>query len=130
MEMIADAIRQAQALARKAQKATYDGRCTVTERRKEKDPKTKITTEKEVDVLADEPCRLSYSSVNAVDQTESAAKTAQVTKLFLSPDKQIKPGAKITVTQAGITRTFECSGVAAVYPTHQEIVLKLSERWT
>ena len=94
-----------------------------------KDPKTKITTEKDVAVLEDEPCRLSYSSVSAVDQTESAAKTAQVTKLFLSPDVQIKPGAKITVTQAGAVRTFECSGVPAVYPTHQEIVLKLAERY-
>ena len=127
--MIADAIKQAQALARKAQEATYDGRCTVMEHQKVKDPKTKITTGKEVTVLEDEPCRLSYSSVSAVDQTESAEKTAQVTKLFLSPDVQIKPGAKITVIQAGVVRTFECSGVAAVYLTHQEIVLKLAERY-
>lgn len=80
-------------------------------------------------VLEDEPCRLSYSNVSAVDQTETAAKTAQVTKLFLSPDVQIRPGARITVTQAGITRAYECSGVPAVYSTHQEIVLKLSERY-
>lgn len=53
---------------------------------------------------------LSYSNVSAVDQTETAAKTAQVTKLFLSPDVQIRPGARITVTQAGITRAYECSG--------------------
>ena len=46
--MIADAIKQAQALARKAQEATYDGRCTVMEHQKAKDPKTKITTEKEM----------------------------------------------------------------------------------
>ena len=49
--MIADAIKQAQALARKAQEATYDGRCTVMERQKVKDPKTKITTEKDAVVL-------------------------------------------------------------------------------
>lgn len=84
---------------------------------------------KDVVVLEDEPCRLSYSSVSAVDQTESAAKTAQVTKLFLSPDVQIKPGAKITVTQAGVTQNYKCGGVAAVYSTHQEIVLQLSERY-
>lgn len=106
--MITDAIKQAQALAREAQEATYDGRCTVMEHQKLKDPK---------------------SSVSAVDQTESAAKTAQVTKLFLSPDVQIKPGAKITVTQAGVTQNYKCGSVAAVYPTHQEIVLQLSERY-
>ena len=49
--MIADAIKQAQALARKAQEATYDGRCTVMEHQKLKDPKTRITTEKDVVVL-------------------------------------------------------------------------------
>ncbi len=127
--MITDAIRQAQALVRKAQEETYDGKCTVTEKMKIKDPKTKITVEKDMTVLEDEPCRLSYSNVSAVDQTETAAKTAQVTKLFLSPDVQIRPGARITVTQAGITRAYECSGVPAVYSTHQEIVLKLSERY-
>lgn len=127
--MIGDAIKQAQALARKAQEATYDGRCTVMEHQKVKDPKTKITTEKEVAVLEDEPCRLSYSSVSAVDQTESAAKTAQVTKLFLSPDVMIMPGSKITVMQSSVTRDYEASGVPAVYPTHQEIVVKLSERY-
>lgn len=44
--MITDAIKQAQALAREAQEATYDGRCTVMEHQKLKDPKTRITTEK------------------------------------------------------------------------------------
>lgn len=127
--MIADAIKQMQAMARKAQEETYDGKCTVTEFQPIKDSRTKITSEKEVVVLEDEPCRLSYSNVSAVDQTEAAAKTAQVTKLFLSPDTQIKSGSKITVTQAGITRAYECSGVPAVYPTHQEIVLTLSERY-
>nr|DAH43936.1 MAG TPA: head closure knob [Caudoviricetes sp.] len=127
--MIADAIKQAQALARKAQEATYDGRCTVTEYQKVKDQKTKITAEKETTVLEDEPCRLSYSNVSAVDQTESVAMTAQVTKLFLSPEVQIKPGSKITVNQSGVTMCYESSGVAAIYPTHQEIVLKLAERY-
>ena len=74
--MIEDAIRQAQELAKKAQQATYTGRCTVSEYRKVKDPKTKITSEKSVAVLEDQACRLSYSSVSAVDQSDTAAKTA------------------------------------------------------
>lgn len=74
--MISDAIKKMQAMARKAQEETYDGKCTVTEFQPIKDPKTKITSEKEVVVLEDEPCRLSYSNVSAVDQTEAAAKTA------------------------------------------------------
>lgn len=80
--MISDAIKKMQAMARKAQEETYDGKCTVTEFQPIKDSRTKITSEKEVVVLEDEPCRLSYSNVSAVDQTESATKVAQVTKLF------------------------------------------------
>ena len=127
--MIEDAIRQAQEFAKKAQQATYTGRCTVSEYRKVKDPKTKITSEKSVAVLEDQPCRLSYSSVSAVDQSDTAAKTAQVIKLFLPDQVEIKAGAQITVTQNGITRAYEAAGVSAIYPTHQEIVLKLSERY-
>lgn len=44
--MIADAIKQAQALAREAQEATYDGRCTVMEHQKLKDPKPELQQKK------------------------------------------------------------------------------------
>ena len=118
-----DAIRQARMLARKMQEELYDGRATVTESQKVKDEKTKLTSTEEVIVLEDEPCRLSYSNVSTTDQTESVAKTSQIIKLFMSPETKIKPGAKITVTQAGVTETYECSGTPAVYETHQEIIL-------
>ena len=104
--MIADAIKQARALARKAQAATYDGTCTVTEYQRVKDPRTKITSEKEVVVLTDEPCRLSYSSVSAVDQGETVAKTAQVTKLFLSPDARINAGVVSRQCMLRIRRSY------------------------
>ena len=89
--MISDAIKQARVLARKAQEATYDGICTVVEYQKVKDHKTKMTTDKEVVILEREPCRLSYSNISAVEQTESAAKTAQITKLFLSAMPVCRP---------------------------------------
>ena len=98
-------------------------------KRQVKDEKTKLTSTEEVIVLEDEPCRLSYSNVSTTDQTESVAKTSQIIKLFMSPETKIKPGAKITVTQAGVTETYECSGTPAVYETHQEIILKLAGRY-
>lgn len=120
-------IERARAGARQAQELLYDGRATVKEQKKVKDPKTKIMHEQDVIVLENEPCRLSYSTVSAADQTESVAKTAQIITLFLSPETHISPGAEITVTQAGATATYECSGVPAVYATHQEMVLTLKE---
>lgn len=116
------------AAARKALESTYDGVANVTEHHKITDEKTKLTFYKDVTVLENQPCRLSFSNIMAVIQSEAAA-TAQTVKLFISPDVTIKPGSKITVTQSGVTTEYTYSGVPAVYPTHQEIILKLFERW-
>ena len=49
------------------------------------------------------------------------------TKLFISPEVEIKPGSKIVVTQNGVTTEFSNSGKPAIYTNHQEIMLKLFE---
>ena len=80
-------------------------------------------------VLEGQPCRLSFKQSNPAQQTESAASIAQVIKLFLAPEATVRPGSKVTVSQDGVTADYKCSGVPAVYSTHQEIVLELFERW-
>jgi hypothetical protein len=119
-----DAARKA---ARKAQESLYDGVCTVTERQKVKDERSKLTDFKDVVVLENQPCKLSFKTLAATSQTESAANITQQTKLFISPDISINAGSKITVTQDGVTTDYTCSGVPAVYPTHQEVILELFE---
>lgn len=86
-----------------------------------------LTKSIEKKVLENQACKLSYETVKQADQTEAAANVTQVVKLFVSPDVSIRPGSKITVTQAGVTADYTYSGVPAVYPTHQEIVLELYE---
>lgn len=115
--------------AKKAIESTYSGVVTVTEHKKVKDPVTKLTEESDAIVLENQPCKLSFENVKAAVQSDSVASVTQVTKLFLPPDVRIKAGSKITVTQAGVTTNYACSGVPAVYPTHQEIVLDLFESW-
>jgi len=115
--------------ARKAIEATYTGSFTVTERKKETDAKTKLTKTKPVIVLENQPCKLSFETLNATVQTDSAASVTQRVKLFLSPDIVIHPGSKLTVTQNGVTADYQGSGIPAVYPTHQEIILEPFERW-
>jgi hypothetical protein len=78
-------------------------------------------------VLENQPCKLSFKTLAATSQTESAANITQQTKLFISPDISINAGSKITVTQDGVTTDYTCSGVPAVYPTHQEVILELFE---
>ena len=69
------------------------------------------------------------STITATVQTDTAAALSQGVKVFLSPNVSIKAGSKLTVTQNGVTTAYKSSGVPAVYPTHQEIILTLFERW-
>lgn len=124
------AIEAARKAARKALESTYEGKVTVTEYRKITDEKTKLTSHKEVVVLQDQPCKLSFEKLDTAVQGESAASITQAVKLFLSPDIIIiKPNSKLTVTQAGVTTSYTNSGIPAFYVTHQEIPLELFERW-
>ena len=123
-------IQAAQKAARKAIEATYFGTLTVTEMQKVKDERSKLTKDVEVVVLEKHPCRLSFETLKAAVQSNSAATITQVTKLFVSPDISIRAGSKITVSQDNVTTDYTCSGVPAIYPTHQEIILELFERWT
>lgn len=123
------AIRAAQEAAREAIEATYFGMMTVTEMQKVKDEKSKLTNKEPVVVLEDKPCKLSFETLKAAVQTDTAAAITQVIKLFVSPDVTIRAGSKITVTQDGVTTDYTASGIPAVYATHQEIMLELFERW-
>lgn len=105
------------------------GRATVLEYREVFNPDTYLTDFKEVVVLEDQPCKLSFKTLDTTTTTGNVAVMTQGVKLFLSPDVSIKPGSKITVTQNGVTTEYSSSGVPAKYPTHQEIMLKLFERW-
>lgn len=123
------AMQAAQKAARKAIESTYTGVMTVSERQSVKDPNTHITSTKEVVVLENQPCKLSFETIAATVQTDTAAALSQGTKVFLSPDVSIKAGSKLTVTQNGVTIAYKSSGVPAVYPTHQEIMLELFTKW-
>lgn len=115
--------------ARKAIERTYKGAVTVTKHQKVKDEITKLTNYQDVIVLENQPCKLSFEKITTAVQSESAASIAQTTKLFLSPNVVIKPGSKLTVTQAGVIADYSCSGIPAVYDTHQEIILDTFKDW-
>lgn len=124
-----DAVKAAQAAARKAIEATYFGTLTVTEMEKIKDASSGMTKLEPKVVLEGQSCKLSFETLKAASGAEPVSAVAQVAKLFVSPDVIIKAGAKITVMQDGRTMDYACSGIPAVYGTHQEIVLELFERW-
>lgn len=124
------AVAAARKAARKAIESTYEGVCTIVERRDMRDEVTKITRKnEEVPVVENQPCKLSFEKLNAVVQTDTAAKLTQGTKLFIAPEIKIKPGSKIIVEQNGTTTEYSASGEPAVYFSHSEYMLELFKGW-
>ena len=123
--MINDAIRQAQRMHRKAVEATYDGTCRIYGMQSVKDPVTKVTRQEETLVQDGIACHLSYSSTALAAGSDTVTGVAQTIKLFLEPEPVVPPGSRIEVTQQGRTESYAQSGKAAVYSSHQEILLEI-----
>ncbi|WP_218970978.1 hypothetical protein [Cytobacillus solani] len=109
---------------RKAIERLYKGVCTIKEFQSIKDPITHITSNKEVPVLENQPCKLSIEKQTSATNTNGPAIIAQSTKLFLAPEIIVKAGSKIIVSQHGKTNEYARSGEPTVYMDHQEIVLE------
>ena len=113
--------------ARKAFESLYDGTFTVVEHQKVKNP-DHTTGFSDVEVLKDQPCRLSFASSPIAGGGDVSALT-QTVKLFYSPEIRVKEGSKITVTQNGIETQYRQSGTPMVYATHAETELELFKGW-
>jgi len=123
------AMENARKAAKRAQESTYEGVCTIIEYHSVKDEKTKLSEEKEVTIIENQPCKLSFEKLNIAANTETATVVSQGIKLFLAPEIQVNSGSKIIVTQNGITEEYGCSRKPAIYPTHQEVTLELFRGW-
>lgn len=110
---------------RKAIESQYDGICDVYEMKNERKGESKITRQTEVLTVEKQPCKISFSSIPSTQEKQNGAAVLQTAKLFIAPEVEIKPGAKIVVTQNHVTEEYCRSGSAAVYSSHQEINLEL-----
>ncbi|MFQ9651216.1 MAG: hypothetical protein ACLRZZ_14170 [Enterocloster sp.] len=123
--MVSETIKQAQRMHRKAIEATYDGTCRIYGMKPIRDPVTKVTRQEEALVQDGIACHLSYSSTAPAAGSDTVAGVAQTIKLFLDPEPVVPPGSRIEVTQQGRTESYAQSGKAAVYSSHQEILLEI-----
>ena len=105
----------------------WKGKCTIYEFQDITDPETYQTTQKEVPVLVDEPCRVSYNHEHSTNIQSGAAVVSQSITLFIRPDLRIKPGSVIEITQNNVTERYKGSGKPAIYTNHQQIILQLYE---
>lgn len=111
---------------RKALERLWKDRCTVYHRVKVTDPKTKLTDFDEKPLLQDQPCKLSFETLNSTDG-DHVATVAQSVKLFISPDVEIPAGCKIVVARFNDlerTFTYSRSGEPGIFTNHQEIMLE------
>lgn len=111
---------------RDALESMYTDTCNVYERQ-EYTKANRSTGHKDVLVISDMPCRISYSTITANNETDKAAYKAQSVKLFFAPDKNIRAGSKVEVTRGDSTTLYRASGEPAIYSTHKEINLELWE---
>ena len=112
-----------------AVKSLWEGKCTVTVRENKTNEANGRTEAKEVDLCTNEPCRISFDTVQVTEPSNGAAQTKQTVTLFIDPAVSLPAGSKITVTQKGTTGVYEQSGKAAVYSAHKEIPLELFKGW-
>lgn len=116
------------AMAREQIESQYDAECDIIELQPVTENNIRKNN-KEFTVQEKKPCRISFEDIYSNEETDTEAKKAQKIKLFIAPELVIKPGSKIVVTGRGRTTIYKNSGEAAVYNTHQEIMLELWKGW-
>jgi hypothetical protein len=87
------------------------------------------TGQHEVIVMEDLPCKLSFETLQSVNQTETGAALVQKAKLFLDNAIMVKPGSRIKVSRFGKEFDFKSSGEPGIFSSHQEIILEPFEGW-
>lgn len=105
----------------------WNGSCTIQEYREVTDPKTYQTTSKLVNVVENEPCKLSYSTEPITSISNGVANVVQVIRLFIRPDLKIKAGSKLIITQHGVTNNYIRASEPCIYTNHQEVVVRLDK---
>ena len=113
---------------KKALQSLWKDSLTVTEYQKVPNP-DKSSGFKEVAVLEGQPCKLSFSTLQAANQNDSEAALAQAAKLFLDARVKIAPGSKIIVIRGNDTFEFNQSGLPGIFTSHQEIMLVPFKGW-
>lgn len=136
-------LNKARTTQRQAIEGMYEDTATILVKRAVKDEKTGVTKNKDVVLVKDEPCRLSYrtmpSTSDAMKNSTTADYVNQVITLFVRPELQIPSGSKIEVTKFGnvdsignehkYTQVFRNSAVPKIHGSHQEIILMLADKY-
>ena len=121
--------------ARNAFADLYQHKATIYEWQKTINPVDHSTDFGEVAVITDEPCSIDFDDSETGTETKGVVVAPQTITLFIRPDLVIKSGSKIKVTYTDlvsgqeITKDYSQAGEPIPYNTHQEIPLKLFDKY-
>lgn len=111
---------------RKALERMYEGVCSITNKQEYEKANGSVGF-KDVVIVENQPCRLSFSASPVTQAGNGVHNANQSIKLFLSPEIEVKAGSIITITQHGVTTTYQCSGLPIKRYSHQSIELKVMD---
>lgn len=116
-------------MVRRTIESMYDDICNIIEHQKVRQPDGSSGFA-DVTVHENVPCKLSFQSDDATNETDSATRQTKVIEVFLAPEIKVKAGSKLVITHLGDTTEFKNTGVPSVYETHQEIILDIFKGWS
>lgn len=111
---------------RKALERGYEGVCTITNAQEYEKPNGAIGF-KNVTIVENQPCRLSFGNSPVAQAGSGVYNANQTIKLFLAPEIEVKAGSIITITQHGVTTTYQCSGLPVKRDSHQSFELEVMD---
>lgn len=114
--------------ARDRIESTYDCTCDIVNNR-EITKTNGANAFEEFVAYKDVSCRLSFKTIAANSQGQNTSLVTQIVKLFINPDVKIEAGSKIIIKKGTNIKEYKHSGEAAIYPTHQEIMLMTAKEY-
>ena len=115
-------------IAKKFIESLYVDACNVYEFQHVVDETTGITSQQEVLVHENVPCKLSFNKFSQTGDGVGGS-LSFLARIFLSPDLEIKEGSKIVVAKNGKTYILANSGVPRMGINHQEIIVETWDKW-
>ena len=82
------------------------------------------TGSREVLLLENIPCRLSFDNIKRVYETNTVSHLTQTVRLFTPPETVIPEGSAVVLQRGQTELRYKSSGIPAVYETHREYLLE------
>lgn len=110
---------------KQALKLLWKDRCKITVKDQEVfDPESKTTSYEDAVLVENEPCKLSFQTLQTASEDVVKAKIVQKAKLFITNEITIPSGSIVEVSRGGRIFVFSSSSFPGIFSSHQEVMLE------